>query len=113
MSNQRSDRWMGGAIAEFFRQAQRDGILVNKAAEALARRKLAELEMAKAKEEVQRRDDLIPTEVAVREYATTSRTIQRRIKSGQLKDYRPKNAPKNAPYLLSRTELGENFRPRK
>ena len=53
-------------------------------------------------------DDLITTDVAVREYATTRKTIQRRVTSGKLKDYRLASQA-NAKHMLSRAELDRHF----
>jgi hypothetical protein len=54
-------------------------------------------------------NDLITTEVAISEYATSRATIRRKIKAGKLRDYRPPNSPANSKLLLSRAELGRLF----
>lgn len=54
-------------------------------------------------------DDLITTEIAVQEYFVSEATIRRKIKAGQLHDYRPPNAPKNSKLLLSRAEVARLY----
>ncbi len=54
-------------------------------------------------------DDLVSTEVAISEYATSRATIRRMVKDGKLSDYRPPGSPKNATFRLSRAELGQLF----
>jgi len=56
-----------------------------------------------------RPDDLITTEIAVRDYCACESTIRRKVKAGQLHDYRPANSPKNSKLLLSRAELARHF----
>ncbi len=54
-------------------------------------------------------DDLITMDLALSEFETTEATIRRKIKKGQLRDYRPPGAPKNSKLLLSRAELARHF----
>ncbi len=54
-------------------------------------------------------DDLITMDVALAEFATAEVTIRRKIKAGELRDYRPPGAPKNSKLLLSRAELARHF----
>jgi len=57
----------------------------------------------------ERPDDLVTCEVAVSEYHTSRSTIRRKVKAGELRDYRPAGAPSNAKLLLSRAELDRLF----
>jgi len=52
--------------------------------------------------------DLVPTNVAVSEYETTSRTILRYIQDGKLQDYRAPGKA-TAKHMLSRAELRRHF----
>lgn len=54
-------------------------------------------------------DDLIPTAVAVRDYSVSRHTLARYIQDGKLRDYRPKGARTNAPFILSRTQIDGLF----
>lgn len=54
-------------------------------------------------------DDLVTTEIAVEQFFVSEATIRRKIKAGELRDYRPAGAPKNAKLLLSRAELSRLF----
>jgi hypothetical protein len=54
-------------------------------------------------------DDLITTEIAVRDYCVCESTIRRKVKAGKLHDYRPAGSAKNAKLLLSRAELARLF----
>lgn len=54
-------------------------------------------------------DDLITMDVALAEFETAEVTIRRKIKAGELRDYRPPGAPKNSKLLLSRAELARHF----
>ena len=55
-------------------------------------------------------DDTIPTTVVLRDYAVSRHTLYRYIRDKKVRDYRPQNAPKNAPYVLSRAEIEQHFR---
>ncbi len=57
-------------------------------------------------------NDLITTPVVVKDYAVSRHTIKRHVDAGELKDYRPKDAPKNAPFLLSRAEVAGKWQRR-
>ena len=54
-------------------------------------------------------DDLITTEVAISEYQTSRATIRRKVKAGELHDYRAPGSSANAKMLLSRAELARHF----
>jgi hypothetical protein len=58
-------------------------------------------------------DDLITTEVAISEYATSRATIRRKIHAGELHDYRAPGLSANSKLLMSRAELGRLFARRK
>lgn len=81
------------------------------AAVAEVLQKLFDMQQSRSTDE--QPDDLITTEVAISEYATSRATIRRKIKAGELRDYRPPNSPANAKLLLSRAELGRVFAHRK
>jgi len=55
------------------------------------------------------RDEIISTAVAVKDYRISRHTIARRVADGTLKDHRPDDAPKNAPFRLSRRQLGKLY----
>ena len=55
-------------------------------------------------------NDTVPTTVVLRDYAVSRHTLYRYSQDNKIHDYRPKNAPKNSPYLLSRAEIERHFR---
>ena len=55
-------------------------------------------------------NDTISIAVVLREYVVSRHTVYRYIKDNKIHDYRPKDAPKNSPYLLSRAEIERHFR---
>lgn len=57
-------------------------------------------------------DDIITLNVAVQKFIVSRSTLKRRIKTGAIKSYRPKNAPPNSPQFVSYSEVA-NIYPKK
>ncbi|HOI54181.1 MAG TPA: hypothetical protein PLP01_02925 [Phycisphaerae bacterium] len=84
--------------------------LVNTGPMAALAETVQKLFEAQAKAQADSRpDDLVTTEIAVEQFFVSEATIRRKIKAGELRDYRPADAPKNAKLLLSRAELSRLF----
>ncbi len=55
--------------------------------------------------------DLMTAAVAVSKFHVSRGTLQRMLRQGKIKSYRPKNAASNATHLYSQKELARYFTP--
>ncbi len=58
-------------------------------------------------------DDTITLAIAVKDYMVSRSTLKRKIENGDLKTYRPANAPKNGGHRVSRKEIETFFEPKR